>query len=478
MDYLIDVKPLEDRGLTNPEIAGILSSFTNVDIPLAEVENFLDFEGLAARNAITGNWEGALVDVIGGASQELSDGVSELFVHLNKPRSTQIATTQEEWALKSSSLLAGLVAGGIITQAQADGFVALGGGLRHGAVTDVDVAQSKTDYENMLAQQEADRIAEEERMAAEAAKQELISEYLGHYNTIVASVLDGESPTKADIAAALRSCADTLEAQQMTALSGPIIFNNSTGNDNTSSGCGPSVAVTETITTVAASNSATVTSGTGYSVGDLMYIPSATGRKFNVIATISGTTITFDYVWDDSLTSVSAHIGGKRATLDNADSRLIFKDIGTNNAAIIQTETDQTLTSAIAATSTNVGVSAYIESADDTVKTITQTANAYHFAGGGGPLYLKKLKLDNSSSSKPASIFRWDNGVGYLNVHLEQCTLGDPTNTCVTVQSGGGSYRTRYQMNNCIVQNMTGSYAFDGTQGEELMTNNLFINNN
>ena len=148
MDYLFDVKPLEDRGLTNPEIAGILSSFTNMDIPLSEVENFLDFEGLAARNAITGNWEGALINVIGGASQELSDGVSELFVHLNKPRSTSIATTQEEWAVKSSSLLAGLVAGGIVTQDQADGFVALGGGLLHGVVTDIDVAQSKTDYEN------------------------------------------------------------------------------------------------------------------------------------------------------------------------------------------------------------------------------------------------------------------------------------------------------------------------------------------
>ena len=212
LDYLFDVKPLEDRGLTNPEIAGILSSFTNMDIQLSEVENFLDFEGLAARNAITGNWEGALVSVIGGASQELSAGVSELFVHLNKPRSTQIATTQEEWALKSSALLAGLVGAGIITQAQADGFVALGGGLRHGVVTEADVTQSKTDYENMLAQQEADRIAEEERMAAEAAKQELMTEYYGHYNTIVSSVLDGESPTKADIAAALRSCADTLEA--------------------------------------------------------------------------------------------------------------------------------------------------------------------------------------------------------------------------------------------------------------------------
>lgn len=133
----------------------------------------------------------------------------------------------------------------------------------------------------------------------------------------------------------------------MTALSGPIIFNNSTGSDSTSSGCGPSVAVTETITTVAASNSATVTSGTGYSVGDIMYIPSATGRKFNVIATISGTTITFDNNWDDSLTSVSAYIGGKRATFDNADSRELFTNFHTAVLDKIKTETDQTLTSTI-----------------------------------------------------------------------------------------------------------------------------------
>ena len=131
----------------------------------------------------------------------------------------------------------------------------------------------------------------------------------------------------------------------MTALSGPILFNATTGNDGTSSGCGPSVAVTETITTVAASNSATVTSGTGYSVGDLMYIPSATGRKFNVIANINGTTITFDNNWDDTLTSVNAYIGGKRAGSDlSTDS--IFTEAP--DGAVIEIEytgTDYTNTS-------------------------------------------------------------------------------------------------------------------------------------
>jgi len=108
-------------------------------------------------------------------------------------------------------LLAGLVSANVIESEQSNRFIALGGGLRYGVLSEADVAQSKTDYENMLAQQEADRIAEEERMAEDQIKQELISEYLGHYNTIVASVVDGPSPTKTDIIEALRSCANALE---------------------------------------------------------------------------------------------------------------------------------------------------------------------------------------------------------------------------------------------------------------------------
>ena len=204
MDYLSDIKPLELLGLTNQQIADRLSSFTRNDISLAEVENFLDFEGLASRNPITGNWEGSLVNVIGGVSQELSDGVSELFVHLNKPRSINIATTQEEWATKCSLLLAGLVSANVIESEQSNRFIALGGGLRYGVVSEVDVAQSKTDYNIMLQR-------EEERMQVEESKFALTEEFYEAYNTHVASILDSESPTKDEIISALRSCADMLE---------------------------------------------------------------------------------------------------------------------------------------------------------------------------------------------------------------------------------------------------------------------------
>lgn len=205
MDYIGDIEPYETLGLTDEQIATYLSSFTRKNIPLGEVENFLDFQSLAKRSPITGNWEGQLVDVIGGASQELSDGVSEFFVHLNKPRSEYINTTEEQWALKMQSLLAGLVAASVITSNQSAEFVALGGGLRYGAVSAQDVANARQAHQDMLA-------AEEARRQQEEAKFAVTEEFFAAYNTNVAPVLDQEIIEKAQLIEALRNAANQLEA--------------------------------------------------------------------------------------------------------------------------------------------------------------------------------------------------------------------------------------------------------------------------
>ena len=223
----------------------------------------------------------------------------------------------------------------------------------------------------------------------------------------------------------------------MTALSGPILFNATTGNDGTSSGCGPSVAVNETITTFAGTNSATVTSGTGYSAGDLMYIPSATvGRKFNVIANINGTTITFDDNWDDSLTSVNAYIGGRRATFDNADSRRLF-DADSDGNWIIETETDQNISSAITVSA------AYLQlrGANDTQRTITQSADAVHLSVGVR-MYLSHLKFQNSNASK-TNAFAFTHTVNYVAPQAYRCVFGDATNKLASACSQGSvNYQT------------------------------------
>ena len=134
----------------------------------------------------------------------------------------------------------------------------------------------------------------------------------------------------------------------MTALSGPITFNSSTGSDSTSSGCGPATAVSVMIQTSAGSSTATASPTTGYSVGDVMYVPSFTGRKFNVIASVGSGSLTFDDNWDDTSFGTAGYVGGKRATFDNADSRELFTtNFHTAVLDKIKTETDQTLTSQI-----------------------------------------------------------------------------------------------------------------------------------
>ena len=104
----------------------------------------------------------------------------------------------------------------------------------------------------------------------------------------------------------------------MTALSGPIVFNNSgSGSDTAASGCpANSTAVSVMIQTSAGSNTATASWTGTISAGDLMYIPdsSFTGRRYNVIASVgSGGSLTFDNNWDDSSFGTSGYVGGKRA---------------------------------------------------------------------------------------------------------------------------------------------------------------------
>ena len=103
----------------------------------------------------------------------------------------------------------------------------------------------------------------------------------------------------------------------MTSLSGPIVFNaTSGGSDTAASGCGPSSPVNVMIMTSAGSTQATASWTGTISQGDLMYIPdsSFTGRRFNVIASVGSGSLTFDYAWDDSSFGTSGYVGGKRAT--------------------------------------------------------------------------------------------------------------------------------------------------------------------
>jgi hypothetical protein len=118
----------------------------------------------------------------------------------------------------------------------------------------------------------------------------------------------------------------------MTVPSGPVVFNNDTGSDSAASGLGPDTVVAGTVDVTSASSTLTnavASSGSlsDVGVGDLIYITTSSGRKFSIVQgtnTGLGEFYTDDN-WDVTETA-NWYVGGKRETLDNADSRRIFYD--------------------------------------------------------------------------------------------------------------------------------------------------------
>ena len=125
--------------MTNAEAVAYYGPLTESYIPCGDLENLLGFAGLAKRNAVTGAWEGSLIELMNSNIPALSEGLGELFSHLNNPRSIGCDTQEQPWASKMSDLLAGLVTVGIVnTQFVAD-VVALAGGYTYPALDEAAV---------------------------------------------------------------------------------------------------------------------------------------------------------------------------------------------------------------------------------------------------------------------------------------------------------------------------------------------------
>lgn len=108
----------------------------------------------------------------------------------------------------------------------------------------------------------------------------------------------------------------------MTALSGPILFNSSTGSDTAASGLGPASAVTGSSAELDGTSTVDVSYDgmdlSGISAGNLLFCDTASGRKFSVIASVDtlNETITTDDAWGTE-SGVSWAVGGKRQQLFN-----------------------------------------------------------------------------------------------------------------------------------------------------------------
>lgn len=284
----------------------------------------------------------------------------------------------------------------------------------------------------------------------------------------------------------------------MTTPNGAIVFNTGAGSDTLSSGLGPATPVNGSgASTTAASAVVTGINTTGVSPGDLLWVQSSSGRQFSIIASVdSGTQVTCDDTFANTEASRTWAIGGKRATWDNSDSRKLFQDV--KPAMVIETETNQSLTSALSYSTqggNDVG-GVLIRGVSGSHPIITQSANAPCFQGtsnNGRMWSFDNLHFVNSNATKNtntmAIAYRTD--ARYL---VTKCTFGDQTNslhTAIGTTAGGnaeftiidcefkylslGPYSNSSPIDgrdatyiNCISHN-NGSYGFNTVAQESLV---------
>jgi hypothetical protein len=136
-----DISDLLAEGKTPAQIAALLAVRTVRPIQIADLENYVAFEGIAWRNPITSDWEGPLIVAMQNDAfpADLRGGIGALLGHVNKPRSTIIDTTQEPWASQASALLPGLLVTGILSETQVGEVLALAGGYRYPGVDEAAV---------------------------------------------------------------------------------------------------------------------------------------------------------------------------------------------------------------------------------------------------------------------------------------------------------------------------------------------------
>ena len=245
----------------------------------------------------------------------------------------------------------------------------------------------------------------------------------------------------------------------MTTPNGAIVFNATSGSDTAASGLGPATALTGSGATTDGTAVVTGISTTGASAGDLLWVQTASGRQFSIIASVdSGTQVTCDDTFSAGLGQTWA-IGGKRATFDNSDSRQLFQDV--KPAMIIETETDQSVTSMVSILNNSGSFTAgFITLRGDSAsaKRVFNSSALDACIGGNGDWSrwrFENLKFTNSYSGTKNSLASAIKFRGSVFVCVN-CTFGDSVNQLYTSVYRFDSLAV-FKFVNCVIENCVGS---------------------
>jgi hypothetical protein len=187
IDYITDVKPLEDQGLNDSEIAYALSSRTAAPIPCAETKVVLEGSGAVVEDPVTQQRSGTLI-----AHYETLDGDDKSllawFISHVMIRGVEISSNEYPRSIQLESIVDGLPSS---LESVAQDIIALGGGQPDAGTTTADVDASRTAYEAAQAEQ--------------ARRDSIISLQAEIENTWINSAISDGTSSEAEVRAAIKA---------------------------------------------------------------------------------------------------------------------------------------------------------------------------------------------------------------------------------------------------------------------------------
>jgi len=208
IDYLADVKPLQDQGLSPSDIVSHLNSKTATPMNPEQCRYILQDTGAVLTDPVTPDQRtGSLISYYqglpdGDAKKLIAFFISRIYngevVRTDQwPRSVQFKSVEDSLPTELQSVSAKLVesAGG-----------------RAASVTEVDVTEAQQAWEDQeaqrLAQLEADRQAAEQAELQRQQAEQLNNKYISLYNSNIAPLIDSQNSNDDDWVAAIQNIAN------------------------------------------------------------------------------------------------------------------------------------------------------------------------------------------------------------------------------------------------------------------------------
>lgn len=209
IDYQFEIKPLQDQGISNANIAVHLNSKTAMPLSPQESEYILQDTAAVLVDPVTGEKFGSLISYYSTLAEGDAKNLIAFFLERiysgqsvdtsAYPRSIQFASVEASLPADLQAVCARLVD-------------EVGGGRPNTGITEADIVASQEAWEAA----EAERIAQEEAAAAEAEAErikyeqvmDLNERYIIQYNGNIAPLIDGQEVDELVWKAAIQKMAD------------------------------------------------------------------------------------------------------------------------------------------------------------------------------------------------------------------------------------------------------------------------------